>query len=108
MNERNPNKDSQIVQARIVASSESAVGGGQPVYDIRNMRDHHEQRPVDIAEALNCPALAAMLSPQLSLHLATAGSGCQVCVCRLALQSDCATPSVFDFVSLHHTADGNF
>ena len=48
------------------------------MYDIRNMRDHHEQRPVDIAEALNCPALAAMLSPQLSLHLATAGSGCQV------------------------------
>lgn len=67
-----------MAQARVVASSESAVGGGQPVYDIRNLRDHYEQRPVDIAEALNCPPLAAMLSPSLSLHLATAGSGFQV------------------------------
>ena len=66
------------LQARVVASSESAVGGGQPVYDIRSMRDHHEQRPVDIAEAINCPPLAAMLSPSLSLNLATAGTGYQV------------------------------
>lgn len=64
-------------QAAYVASSESAVGGGQPVFDVRNIRDHYEQRPVDIAEALNCPALTAMLDPQLPLHLAVAGQGCQ-------------------------------
>lgn len=63
---------------RVTSSSETAVGGGQPEFDIRNTRDHHQQRPVDIAEAINCPPLASMLSPSLSLHLATAGTGLQV------------------------------
>jgi hypothetical protein len=65
-------------QGLYVASLESAVGGGQTAYDIRNVRDHFEQRPVDIAEAINCPPLAAMLNPNLDLHLATAGHGFQV------------------------------
>lgn len=65
-------------QALASASTEAAVGGGQPAFDIRGIRDHFDQRPVDIAEALNCPALAAMLHPNLPLALATAGHGCQV------------------------------
>lgn len=61
-----------------MASRESAVGGGQPAFDIRTVRDHFNQRPVDIALALNCAPLAAMLDPALPLNLATAGHGCQV------------------------------
>ena len=60
------------MQAQHAASLELAVGGGQPTFDIRSTRDHFQQRPVDIAEALNCPPLAAMLNPNLALHLATA------------------------------------
>ena len=68
----------RYVQAVYVASSDSAVGGGQPVFDIRTVRDHFDQRPVDIATALGCVPLAAMLDPSLPLHLATVGDGSQV------------------------------
>lgn len=78
-------------QALHARAPENAAGGGQPVADIRNIRDHYEQRPVDIAEALHCPALAAMLNPNLPLSLATIGHGFHVRL--LALQNWFCTAS---------------
>ena len=80
------------MQALHAASLESAVGGGQPTIDIRNTRDHFQQRPVDIAEALNCPPLAAMLNPNLALHLATAGHGFQVSALAVAVTGESFIP----------------
>ena len=80
-------------QAQHAASLESAVRGGQPTFDIRNTRDHFQQRPVDIAEALNCPPLAAMLNPNLALHLATAGHGFQVSALAFAASGESSIPA---------------
>ena len=89
------------MQAQHAASLELAVGGGQPTFDIRSTRDHFQQRPVDIAEALNCPPLAAMLNPNLALHLATAGHGFQVSALAFAASGESFIPGTASIAAKH-------